>query len=71
MGQDLSFEGYAADEILNALSRVILERETNQRKMAIMLEILGKAEESLLLGATELPLVEVVTSLYYVINLHL
>lgn len=71
MGQDLSFEGYAADEILNALSRVILERESNQRKMAIMLEILSKAEESLLLGATELPLVEVVTSLYYVINLHL
>lgn len=70
IGQDLSFEGYAADEILNALSRVILERESNQRKMAIMLEILSKAEESLLLGATELPLVEVVTSLFYVINLH-
>lgn len=52
IGQELGYEGYASDEILNALSRVILEKESNQRKMAIMLEILSKAEESLLLGAT-------------------
>lgn len=71
VGQDLAMEGYACDEILNALSRVVLEKEANQRKMAIMLEILSKAEESLLLGATELPLIEVITSIYYVINLHL
>lgn len=71
MGQELGFEGYAADEILNALSRVILKKEKNHRKLAIMLEMLSKAEENLLLGATELPLVEVITSLYYTINLQL
>jgi hypothetical protein len=49
----------------------VLEKETNQRKVAIILEILSKAEESLLLGATELPLIEVITSIYYVNNLHL
>lgn len=41
----------------------------DERKKGMMLERLSKAEESLMLGATELPIVEVLTSLFYIINL--
>lgn len=71
LGVQLGYEGYASDELLNCLSRCIITKEDNERKKAIMLETLSKAEESLLLGATELPIIEVLTSIYYITHLQL
>jgi len=57
LGLELGYEGRACDELLHALSRCVIAKESNERKKAIMLETLSRAEESLLLGATELPVV--------------
>lgn len=69
LGLTIAQEGYASDEVLGSLTGVILKGALDERKKAMMLEIISKAEESLLVGATELPVVEVLTSLFYVINL--
>ena len=46
-------------------------RNIDERKKGMILEILSRAEESLVLGATELPVVEVLTSIFYVMNLEI
>lgn len=68
MGKELKAEGYACDEILNSLQRGVLKMEIEEKKKGIMLELISRAEESLLLGATELPIIDVLTSLFFVLH---
>ena len=57
VAEELGYEGYASDEVLNSLSRALMGRNLSERKKGMMMEILSRAEESLVLGATELPMV--------------
>lgn len=56
------------DEVLVGFISVISSKVRNEKKKAMMMEILSKAEEALILGATDLQYAEVLTSLYYVNN---
>lgn len=56
------------DEVLLGLVGVISSRVRNEKKKAMMMEIINKTEEALLLGATDLQYAEVLTSLYCVNN---
>jgi len=51
------------------LAKAIDKKVDDERKKAIMLERISKAEEALMVGAVELPIMEVMTSIYYVSNL--
>jgi DNA polymerase III delta prime subunit len=69
VGEELGYEGYAMDEVLNALNRSVMGMQIDERKKGMMLELLSKADESLVMGATEMPIIEVLTSIFYVSNL--
>lgn len=56
------------DEVLVGFISVISSKVRNEKKKAMMMEILSKTEEALILGATDLQYAEVLTSLYYVYN---
>lgn len=45
---------------------VISQKVRNEKKKAMMMEVLSKTEEALLLGAMDLQYAEVLTTLYYV-----
>jgi hypothetical protein len=43
LGLELGYEGRASDELLYALSRCVIAKESSERKKAIMLETLSRA----------------------------
>jgi len=47
---------------------VINKNVRNEKKKAMMMEIISKTEEALLLGATDLQYAEILTSLYCINN---
>lgn len=66
--ENIACEGYAIDEIINGLFNAVLKLPEEKTK-AILLEALAKAGEGLELGASELPLVDLFTTFFYVLNL--
>lgn len=71
LAKEVVLEGYAFDEVLNVLAKAVARKTTDERKKAIIIERLGRAEESLLQGAVEMPMIEVLASIYYVAHMRL
>lgn len=65
--ENIACEGYAIDEIINGLFNAVLKLP--EEKTKAILEALAKAGEGLELGASELPLVDLFTTFFYVLNL--
>lgn len=58
------------DEVLTGFISVINAIETDEKKKAMMMEVLSKCEEALIVGATDLQYAEVLSSLYYIRNIN-
>lgn len=69
MGKELMQEGYAYDEVLSGMGKYVLQVEAPQKKKAVILEILSKCEENLILGAEEMPMLDALSSLFYISRL--
>lgn len=54
------------DEVLTGFISVINGIETNEKRKAMMMEVLSKCEEALLVGATDLQYAEVLANLYII-----
>lgn len=67
----MGYEGYAVDEILVGFLKEIQTNHNirNEKTKAIFLEHLSQCNEQLENGASDMPLIDLFTTIYYVNNL--